>query len=299
MKDDVVLITGAGGFLGSHLSRRMEGKNIFLTSLRSNQDKNIHVLDLTDYEQVKEMILKLRPTVVYHLGAVVNLSRDYETARETLDTNIQSTLNILEALRRFPPRKFIFASTEEIYGESEVPYKEMMIPKPPSPYAVSKVACEQLCHMYAKELNFSSVIFRIGTMYGPEQLTERFIPSIISRAIKGEDIRLNSGMKMRDYIFIDDVIDAFLLTRDCSLKEKDIILNLGGGISIRLIDLVHDIVQRVHSTSKIVLGVIPDRLSESDIWLMDNTKVTTILGWRPRITIEEGIQRTCEYYNGV
>ncbi len=296
MKQSTILITGAGGFLGSHLAKRLHGENVILTSRTPHNDRQIRALDLLDAGCVSQAISSWKPNIVFHIGAVVNLSRDYDTAKKTLETNIFSTINVLEALRYCPPDLFVLASTEEVYGDSPVPYREDMTPRPPSPYAISKVASEQLCRMYANELQFPCVMFRIGTIFGPMQTLSRFIPTIIRQAIKGEDILLNSGEKSRDYIYIDDVVDACMLTKERVISENTLILNVGGGTSTRLIDVVQLIKKATKSTSRVQVGKIPERVAESDTWSMDITKAHDILGWSPKVTLAEGIQRTCDYF---
>lgn len=296
MKNETILCTGAGGFLGSSIARRFRKEDIVLTSLHAQQDRQIIGLDLSDGLRVIEAFSQWKPSVVFHLGAVVNLSRDYLTAKATLETNILSTLNILEACKRNPPDLFVFASTEEVYGDSPLPYREDMTPRPPSPYAVSKVACEQLVRMYSREAGFSSVIFRIGTMYGPYQPETRFIPSIIRSAIAGKDIKINSGKKSRDYVYIDDIVEAFVLTRQQKLSHNTTVINLGGGVTVRLIDLVARIIQETGSSSQIITGSIPERTDEAEQWLMENSKAKQLLGWEPRTSLTDGVRSACEYY---
>jgi len=297
-KSHKILITGATGFLGKHLAKRLldDGNDVYLTAAHDGKKMNVHKLDLMSFEQLKRKISEVRPTAVYHLGAIVNLSRDFKIGQKCLETNIQGTLNLLESLRSFKPVRFIFTSTEEIYGSGKIPYQEDQLPNPPSAYAVSKMAAEYLSGIYAKELGFSLVILRIGTMYGPGQPLSRFIPQIIVRALKNEDIPLNSGRKKRDYIYISDVIDALILSNNKEFKDHTIIMNLGGGTSYRLIEVVEKIISITKSRSKVLIGKVPDRTLEANEWLLDNQKAFEFLGWRPKTSLEEGLKQTINYY---
>ena len=285
-----VLVTGGTGFFGKNLINRLE---------RDGYSVSLFQGDLTREKEVKKIILKVKPMIIYHLGAIVDLSRDYKTARKCIDVNIKGTLNLLEALRRNVPSRFIYTSTEEIYGEGSPPYREDQLPKPPSPYAVSKIAAENLACIYARELGFSLFIFRVGTAYGPYQPETRLIPHMVIKALKNEDILLNSGRKKRDYIFIDDVIDALILAARKDIKGDSIIINLGGGIQYSLKELVHKIIALTDSKSKVVFGAFPDRVFEADEWLLDNQRAWKILSWKPRVSLRNGLIKMIHYYKNI
>lgn len=297
-KGKKILITGATGFLGRRLVKRLNNENyhLYLTSLGGDKDLLAHKLNLLNYSDLKRAIKKTKPATVYHLGALVNLARNYEVARQCIDVNIKGTLNLLDSLRLSFPKKFIFASTEEVYGDNPLPFKANQLPQPPSAYSISKIAAENLCKMYAQELGFSLVIFRIGTMYGPEQPSSRFIAKIIIKALNNEDILLNSGKKKRDYIYVENVIDALVLAQKTKLKNQIETINLGGQKSYQLKKLVEMIVELIKSKSKIITGVFPDRILEADEWLLDNSKAKKLLNWQPRTSLEQGLKQTINFY---
>lgn len=276
-----IFITGATGFLGSSLTHELTKNSVKVYSFKG---------DLSDFSQVFESIKKISPDIIYHLGAVVDLSRDFDVANNTIDINIKGTLNVLESIRTFPIKRFIYTSTEEIYGNNKIPYKETMLPEPPSPYAVSKVASESFIKMYANELKFSAIIFRIGTIYGPGQPLNRFFPQIISQALSGQEIKLNSGKKKRDYIFIDDTISALVKAKKISMKNNVEILNLGGGKMYSLKVIVDKIMKISNSKSKLQWNSFPDRISEADEWLMDLQKTKKVLSWTPTTNINKGLK---------
>lgn len=283
----IILITGGTGFFGKNLINRLKKKDYSLSLFQG---------DLTSGKDVKKAIQSVKPTIVYHLGAIVDLSRDFQTAQRCIDTNIKGTLNLLEALKTNIPSRFIYSSTEEVYGDGALPYREDQLPNPPSPYSVSKIAAESFSRIYARELGFSLFIFRVGTAYGPYQPIDRLIPHVIVRALKNEDIPLNSGRKKRDYIFIDDVIDAFVLAASNDIERGNVTINLGGGIQYSLKEIVYKIIILTNSKSKVVFDAFPDRSSEADEWLLDNQAAYNILGWKPRISIDDGLRRMIKYY---
>ena len=282
------MITGAGGFLGSQLVKRL--------NTEKNYDLFTDRIDLLDPRELKSAINEIKPDVVFHLASYVNLSRDFLTAKKCIDANINGTLNLLEALRNCPPSKFIFTSTEEVYNGASIPFSENQTLDPPSPYSVSKIASEYLCKLYTKELDFSLIIFRLATFYGPENPTHRLIPQIIINALNNNDILLNSGEKKRDYLYVNDAVDALEKAIKKTQKEKIEIINLGGGKLYTLRDLVNKVMAITNSKSKIIYDAYPDRVMEADEWLLDIKKAEKILGWKPKTTLDEGLQNTIAYF---
>lgn len=273
-----ILVTGATGFLGKHLLERLK-----------EDDLCTKRFDFTKKQDVFSYISESKPDVVYHLGALVDLTRSFDIARKTVEANIIGTTNLLMALEKHPVKKFIFASTEEVYGEGKIPFKETDSVHPPSPYAVTKVMCEHLALQYMPK---TSVVVRIGTMYGPHQPSHRFIYQMIEKALKNEDIGLTSGIKMRDYIYVGDVVDALVMAKETKCTSAFEIINIGSGHMTSLKYLAEKIIQVSGSSSRLQAGVIPDRIGEADQWLMDIAKANKLLGWTPKTDIETGLKQT-------
>lgn len=279
-----ILITGATGFLGSNLLERLR------------EDSGLAVFakkfDLTNSQDVISYIKISKPDIVYHLGALVDLTRSFDIARKTAEANIVGTVNLLEALMKHPAKKFIFASTEEVYGEGRLPYKETDGANPPSPYAVTKLTGEHLVRLYASRISENSLVLRIGTMYGPHQPERRFIYQIIHKALNNEDIPLTAGTNTRDYIYVDDVVEALVSAKETTYSEPFEIINVGSGHMTSLTQLAEVIVEASGSSSRLRLGAIPDRIGEAKEWLSDITKAKKILGWVPKTDIQTGIKKT-------
>ena len=279
-----ILITGATGFLGSNLLERLR------------EDSGLAVFakkfDLTNSQDVISYIKISKPDIVYHLGALVDLTRSFDIARKTAEANIVGTVNLLEACMKHPVKKFIFASTEEVYGEGRLPYKETDGVNPPSPYAVTKLIGEHLVRLYASRISENSLVLRIGTMYGPHQPERRFIYQIIHKALNNEDIPLTAGTNTRDYIYVDDVVEALVSAKETTYSEPFEIINVGSGHMTSLTQLAEVIVEASGSSSRLRTGVIPDRIGEAKEWLSDITKVKKILGWVPKTDIQTGIKKT-------
>lgn len=282
-----ILVTGSTGFFGRHLTKKLE---------KEGHEIYTFMGDLTDGGQVKRQVHKFLPTTIYHLGGIVDLSRSFDIAKKCIEINIKGTLHLLEALREHKPIRFIYTSSEEVYGAGSLPYSEEQMPNPPSPYAISKIAAEQLAKLYAQELGFSLFIFRIGTAYGPKQPDSRLIPQIIIKALKGEDIPLNSGTKKRDYIYIGDAIEVMTLPLEKNIEKQIAIINAGGGKQYSLKHLVDIVLRLTKSKSKVLFGAFPDRLFEADEWLLDNTRAKELLSWEPETSLEKGLKKMIDYY---
>ncbi len=291
-----ILLTGASGFLGKNLAARLkkDGHNILQTAKK--QADNTVSVDLLDYRSTKNIIEDFRPEVIFHCGAIVNLSRNLETAEKCIDINIKGSLNLLEACRAHPPKKFIHTSTEEIYGNSSAPFKESSLPQPPSMYSISKLAVENLSAGYGKEIGFIVRSIRLATMYGFDTNTQRMVPSIVLKALKNEPVELNSGKKKRDYLYIEDAVECMVRAMTCETGETCEVINAGGGRSYSLEELAKKVIAVAESDSELRLGVFPDRVNESDLWLMDISKAKKILNWEPKMELIEGIKKTVDYY---
>lgn len=286
-----VLITGASGFIGRHLYSYLLKQGVDCVGISRNGMASLGILpvDLRDIEAIRRFINDIQPHIVYHLAAIVNSSRDYETAVHCLEINTSGTLNILRACEQLRGVRVVLASTEEVYGKNCAPFREKQTPRPPSSYAISKLAAEQLCRYHATHYEATTIALRIGTTYGPGQSETRYIPQLVLAALSGNDLELNSGHKRRDYIFIDDVVRAFVLAGQAKLRDRTATINIGGGRAISLKDFANMIIHNAQSTAQIKYGVIPERHDEASEWLMDLSKAKRLLGWEPKVDVESGV----------
>ncbi|OGK20116.1 hypothetical protein A3D80_04365 [Candidatus Roizmanbacteria bacterium RIFCSPHIGHO2_02_FULL_40_13b] len=294
-----ILITGATSFLGSKLIHELEKDKklkIIKTSLHGNAKQGIEKLDLLQPSKVKRFIANKKPEIIFHFAALVNLTRDYDTARKCIDANITATLNLLEACSGSSLKRFIFSSTEEIYGINILPYKEVILPNPPSMYSISKIAGEQLCEYYSKIIGFRLIILRIGTLYGPGSQPDRFLTSIFKSVVVGKPILLNSGKLKRDYIYISDAVSALLKSMKKAFRKNEII-NIGGSTSISLRKFIEMAVKNSKSTSKIMFNAFPDRIGEAPVQKMSILKAKELLNWEPKIDLAVGIKKSIAFFS--
>jgi nucleoside-diphosphate-sugar epimerase len=282
-----LLLTGSTGFLGSRFLKKINRDRFDVTELS---------VDLTHSDEITRVVGSVSPEIVVHAGALVDLSRDFSIGEKCFEVNTLGTMNLLEAVKNAANIRFIYVSTEEVYGNGPIPFTETQRVDPPSPYAISKVAAEHLCLWYAKEYNFPTIIARLGTFYGPEQPMKKYFAQTILHALKNEPIPLNSGKKKRDYVYIDDVVDC--LIRLLEIHESAIV-NVAGGCSFTLQDVVEKILRISGSSSQVQIGAIEDRITERDEWLADIGLIKKLVGWFPTTSIDEGLKTTVEYFRNI
>lgn len=295
-----ILITGATSFLGSHLLKKLQGLKIdvLATSNHSDVTRKIIKMDLTNSIEVKNTIDTFKPYVVVHIGALVDLSRDFIVSKNCIDINTIGTMNLLESVKSYKPL-FIYISSEEVYGDTPIPFNEDQLTSPPSPYAISKLSGENFSQWYGKEYSFSVVVLRLGTLYGPNQPKYKYFNTIIRNALKHEPIPCNSGEKKRDYLYIEDgvnlIVNVLNITSDqySQLKNNNII-NVTGGKSYSLLYVIETIKKLINSTSVVQIGVISDRITERNEWIADISKANKIFGWKPETNLEDGLKNTID-----
>lgn len=303
-----VLVTGATGFIGSRLTHRLvrEGADVHaLTSTVSSiypvrlagirDEITLHGANLTDNSALGKLVEQVRPEIVFHLGAYTHVGKSWSRVDECIQTNVQGTVNLLQALAARPYRRFVYTSTSEIYGDIDVPFRESSEPRPISPYAVSKYAGEIFCRMFHQGRGWPIVRVRPFNAYGPWQSPDRVIPEIIARAIRKDELAMTQGLQTREFNFVDDLVEGFLLAATVPGIEGEV-FNLGGGMEMSMRDLATTILDLMGNPIEAGIGLLPDRPTE--IWQMrsDSSKATDLLGLPPARSLEEGLTETIAWY---
>ena len=302
-----VLVTGATGFLGSHLSSRLlaEGATVHaLTSTVSSiypqrllplRDRiTLHEGSLTDRSAMDAVAAEVRPRLVFHLGAYTHVGKSWQRVDECVQVNVQGTVNLLQALAPYGFDKFVYTGTSEIYGDVDVPFQEDGPVNPISPYSVSKYAGERYCRMFHQGKGWPLVMVRPFNAYGPAQSPDRIIPEIIVRALRGQRLAMTQGRQTREFNYATDIAAGFLAA---GLRgEPGRLYNIGCGEEVSMADLATTILRLMGDPIVAELGALPDRPTE--IWRMhsDATRARAELGWAPEIGLEEGLLRTIAWY---
>jgi nucleoside-diphosphate-sugar epimerase len=303
-----VLVTGATGFIGSHLVRRLESDGAEVHALTSNvssvyparlhdlQDRiTLHEGNLVDRSAMDVLVARAQPSHILHLGAYTHVGKSWRRVDECIQANIQGTVNLLQALDGSGYERFVYTGTSEIYGDIDVPFREDSVVHPVSPYSVSKYAGERYCRMFHQGRGWPIVMVRPFNTYGPAQSPDRVIPEIIVRALQGRELKMTQGRQTREFNFVEDIAAGFVCAATTEGIEGEI-FNIGCGEEVSMRDLATNILEVMGNPIEADFGALPDRPTE--IWRMfaDSTKARTILGWKPEVPLEEGLRRTVEWY---
>lgn len=302
------LVTGASGFIGSHLVRRLISEKAdvyaaerYVSTLKTPRladiwgELTILEANLRDFKTLQAQVKRADPDVVFHLGAYTHVGRSFEHADEAVQTNIQGTVNMLHALEGLDFDRFIHTGTSEIYGNCPVPFTEDMQVTPVSPYSISKYAGENFARLYHSAYGYPVVLLRPFNAYGPRQSPNRIIPEAIVSALKGEDFAMTEGKQTREFNYVDDLVDGFIAAAQSKKAEGEII-NLGCGEEYSMRDIVEKVLHHMGDPVKAQPGAIPYRPAE--VWRMycDNTKAKKLLDWEPKTTIDDGLAKTINWF---
>lgn len=307
-----VLVTGAGGFVGSHLVEALvkSGAKVkafvhynsrndwgMLENVDKNVLKEVEVMasDLRDTDAVRKAVKGQQ--VVFHLGALIGIPYSYVNPRDVVDTNINGTLNVLTAARDFKAEKIIHTSTSEVYGTAQyVPMDESHPLNPRSPYAASKLAADLLALSFHSSYNLPVGVIRPFNIYGPRQSARAVIPSIITQTLVKREVNLGSIFPTRDLTFVTDTALGFIAFAECE-KTVGEVVNLGSNREVSISELIQMVSTCLNKKIKVIKEkkrVRPEK-SEVEKLLSDSRKAKALFGWSPKIDVKEGIRKTVSW----
>ncbi len=291
IKNKRVLVTGGNGYLGSFLVKALEKENanVFVVSRNSELLYNHFAVDITDFDAIHKVVQEIQPDIVFHLAANISRNRDFAIYTDMAKVNVTGTLNVLQALQNLDAH-FIFTSSSEIYGNNKSPFHENQLPKPVSPYSLSKVNAEMLIQTYCLNHNKKFTNLRIFNFYGEHMPEDFFIPQMINSLKREEDFLMTKGEQTRDFLYVDDVVEALLLTATNTNSYNET-MNVCSGKGTKLSELATEVNEKMNAKAKIILGAIPYR--DNEVWEMigDNSKIKQKLGFEPQVNLENGIKR--------
>lgn len=309
-----VLVTGAAGFLGSHLVERLtsEGHDVvgldaFSTMYSADaKRRNLREVgeragfrfvegDIRDADLLERVFAEHRPAAVYHLAAVPGVRTSIQDPLLYEDVNVRGTLNVLQACRKHGQPRFVFGSSSSVYGAStQVPFRESdAADRPISPYAASKRAGELYAYAYHHLFGVPTLCARFFTVYGPRQRPDMAI-HMFTRAIDaGRPVTLfGDGSSRRDYTFCSDVVDG--LVRALRADYGYEVVNLGRSETTSLLDLIRTIEKAVGKPAQVEWK--PDQPGDVPITYADVSRARSVLGYDPQVSVEEGVRRFVEWY---
>lgn len=299
-KNKRILITGINGFVGKALEKRLNslGAVVFGISRSTVDNDKILKSNILDYEKVDKFIKDKNIQICYHLAGEALVEEGQKHPYKTFRVNTEGTLNILESARNNNLEKIIIASTSHVYGDNLSPYLEEYTPRPSRPYETSKACADIIAQSYADSFNLPVLIPRFVNIYGPGDLNfSRLIPKTIKNVLAGKNPEMWGGDAIRDYLYIEDVLDAYVSLGKLNkeLMERNRIFNFGSGNMISVKDLIQKLVDLSGKDIKIQ-RIEDSREHEIKSQYVSWAKAKRILGWTPKVKLEEGLEKTIEYF---
>ena len=307
-----VLVTGAGGFIGSHLVERLarEGARVrafvrynsrgdsgLLRLLPSDIRAEIEIVagDLRDSQTLLKAMRGCE--IVFHLGALISIPYSYLHPTEVAETNFMGTLNMLNAAMALGVERLVHTSTSEVYGTAlRVPINEEHPLQGQSPYSASKIGADKLAESYYRSFDLPVVTVRPFNTYGPRQSARAVIPTIITQALAQDTLHLGNLDTARDFTFVEDTVAGFLRAVEAPGVEGGT-YNLGTGDNISIGDLVEKIIRFIGRPVKLQTDESRLRPEKSEVFnlISDNNLAREALGWTPRVSLDEGLARTIDW----
>jgi len=311
-KDKEVLVTGAGGFIGSHLVEVLTQLGANVTAFVRYNSRNDHGLlsllpddtrqaieviagDLRDPHAVTHAVKGV--SHIFHLGALIAIPYSYLHPYEVVETNVIGTLNVLMAARETGVEKVIHTSTSEVYGTAlQVPINESHPLQGQSPYSASKIGADKIAESFHLSYNLPVVTVRPFNTYGPRQSARAVIPTIITQALTKDAIRLGNLETKRDLAYATDTVAGFLAAGETSGVEGKT-FNLGVGQEISIGELAEMIIKLIGRPVSIEVDEQRLRPAKSEVLrlLSDNNRAKSELGWQPEVSLEQGLTNTIEW----
>jgi nucleoside-diphosphate-sugar epimerase len=300
-----VLISGAAGFLGANLTRELlrQGAAVHAVVRPGSElcrianivpDLSLHTVDLLDADALHRVVTLARPVFVIHL-AVRREDRSPSERQATLQANVLGTSNLLESTASLDYRRFVHFGSSLEYGPAAGPLRENTFPRPRTYYGVTKAAATLLCQQAARGGSRPVVVLRPFNVYGPWEAPHRLVPTAIAAALHEGEMALTAPGYRRDWVYVDDVVDACLL----ALAAEEIageVINIGSGRQHGNEDIVGMVEALTGHTIRVRRGEHPPRPWDRPAWVADMAKSKRLLGWEPRHSLREGLARTIAWH---
>ncbi|MFA5156152.1 MAG: GDP-mannose 4,6-dehydratase [Candidatus Omnitrophota bacterium] len=307
-----VLVTGAGGFIGSHLCEQLSrmGANVramvhynalgrwgWLDYADTRGKLDIFPGDITDRDSVSEAVNDR--SIIFHLAALISIPYSYAAPESYVQTNILGTLNLLEAAKEARIRRFIHTSTSEAYGTAQyTPIDENHPLRGQSPYAASKIGADKIAESFYCSFGLPVVVVRPFNTFGPRQSARAIVPAIITQALSRKTIKLGATYPVRDLNFVKDTVLGMIAAAESPDSALGEVFNIGSGREISILELANLIIRM--TGKKVRIKSISERFrpknSEVERLLADTAKAAKILNWRPRYTLERGLEETVAWF---
>jgi NAD dependent epimerase/dehydratase len=309
-----ILVTGADGFIGSHLTEALvqQGHDVrafcyynsfnswgwidsFSSDLKSKLD--VFTGDIRDPNGVRTAMTGV--DVVFHLAALIAIPFSYHSPDSYVDTNIKGTLNVLQAAKDLGTKRVLVTSTSEVYGTAQiVPITELHPKQGQSPYSATKIGADHIAESFYRSFNLPVTIVRPFNTYGPRQSARAVIPTIISQLLNGKtEIKLGDITPTRDLLFVKDTVNGFLAISKCDeLIGHEV--NIATQSEISIGDLAQELIDQINPEAHIVTDEARLRPEKSEVFRLfgSNEKLKQFTDWKPEYTLESGLKETIEWF---
>jgi NAD dependent epimerase/dehydratase len=307
-----VLVTGADGFIGSHLTESLlaEGYDVRALAqynsfnywgwLEDIQHPNLEIVcgDVRDPAYCREICKGIY--VIFHLAALIAIPYSYIAPQSFIETNIKGTLNICQAAKDWNVKRILVTSTSEVYGTAQyVPIDEKHPLQPQSPYSASKIGADAIAMSFYNAYQLPVTIVRPFNTYGPRQSARAVIPTIITQIASGnKEIKIGDTTPTRDFNYVKDICNGFILLAKCD-KAIGETVNIGSNDEISIKELFALIKDIMHSDANLIVDEQRLRPEHSEVFRLrcDNTKIKELTGYEPQYTLREGLEKTVEWFS--
>ncbi len=305
LSKEKVFITGATGFIGSNLARRCleRGAEVFI-NLRKTSDPwrirdilrevNAVPVDITEYEKLRDALKKIHPDVIFHTAAYGG-SPEQKTTEKIIETNITGTVNLVRSCRDIGVRMMVNTGSSSEYGIKNAAMHESDLLEPVTEYGVSKAAATLFCQSYAAAYKLPIITLRLFSPYGQYEQKSRLVPSVILAALQKINPRISSRQFVRDFIYIDDVLDAYESALSLG-KPSGEIYNIGSGRQHSVGEVVDGIIKILGNEVTCETGTPQAWKNEPAFWQADIQKAKSALRWEPEYSLERGLAATVDWF---
>jgi nucleoside-diphosphate-sugar epimerase len=301
-----VLITGASGFVGNNLARRLLalGHTVNLILRKQHVDWRIkdilndvivHEADLRDSERLTRVVKAIRPEWVFHLAAHGAYSYQSDE-RLILETNVIGTSNLISACLATEVEVCVNTGSSSEYGFKDHAPTEGELPEPNSYYAVGKASATMLCGYIARSRGVRIPTLRLYSVYGPYEEPTRLIPTLVLKGLQNELPPLVDAEIARDFVYVDDVVEAYLLAATIQNQEPDAIYNVGTGVQIKIREVVDIARRQLNVTTEPKWASMENRIWDTGTWVCDSGLIQERLQWRPTFSFEQGFAKMVEWF---